>query len=138
YVDNYAKLPMLAVVYPTVPNYDKDMAALQCLSQVIGQGRNSVLYQQLVKKQIALQANSFSRLSELSGEFIFQITPLPGRSLSQMDSLFRSSLDSFEKRGVTDEDIAKFKGSIEAQTVNGLQSVAGKVNQLDNFQTFTG
>jgi zinc protease len=138
FVDNYAKLPLLAVVYPSVPNYDKDMAALQCLAQVIGQGRNSVLYQQLVKKQLALQANSFSRLSELSGEFIFQIIPMPGKSLGQMDSLFHSSLDSFEKRGVTDDDISKFKGSTEAQLINGLQSVAGKVTQLATFQTFTG
>jgi len=115
FTDNYAKLPMLCVVYPTVPNYHKDMAALQCLSQVIGQGKASVLYQQLIKKQMALQASSFSRLTELTGEFIFQVVPMPGKSLAQTDSLFRASLAEFEKRGVTDEDIAKFKGNVEEQ-----------------------
>ena len=55
-----------------------------------------------------------------------------------MDSLFKESLLAFEKRGVTDEDIEKFKGGIEAQYINGLQSVAGKVSQLAAFQTFTG
>ncbi len=138
FTDNYAKLPMLCIVYPTVPNYNKDMAALQCLSQVIGQGKNSVLYQQLIKKQLALQASSFSRLTELSGEFIFQLVPMPGKSLAQMDSLFYASLAEFEKRGVTDDDITKFKGSVEAQQINGLQSVQGKVTQLANFQVFTG
>ena len=137
YTDNYAKLPLLAIVYPTVPNYHKDMAALQCLAQVLGQGKNSMLYQQLVKKQLALQANASSQLSELAGEFFFQLVPMPGKSLAQMDTLFRASLDSFEKRGVTDDDIAKFKGSMEAQQINGLQSVAGKVSQLAAFQTFT-
>jgi zinc protease len=126
------------VVYPTVPLYDKDMGALACLAQVIGQGRNSVLYQQLVKKQLALQSNASSQLSELSGEFFFQFVPMPGKSLHQMDSLFRNALDSFEMRGVTDEDITKFKGGIEAQQINGLQSVAGKVSQLAAFQTFSG
>jgi zinc protease len=138
YTDNYARLPMLAIVYPTVPNYDKDMASLQCLADVLGRGKNSVLYQQLVKKQLALQANASSQLSELAGEFFIQLIPMPGKSLAQMDTLFRASLDSFEKRGVTDDDIAKFKGSVEAQQVNGLQSVAGKVSQLAAFQTFTG
>jgi zinc protease len=138
YTDNYARVPLLAVVYPTVPNYSKDMAALQCLAQVLGQGKNSVLYQQLVKKQLALQANASSQLSELAGEFFFQLVPMPGKSLAQMDTLFRASLDSFEMRGVTDDDIAKFKGGIEAQQINGLQSVAGKVSQLAAFQTFTG
>jgi zinc protease len=138
YTDNYAKLPLLFVVYPTVPNYNKDMGALACLAQVLGQGKNSVLYQQLVKKQLALQSNGFSQLSELSGEFGFQLIPSPGKTLAQIDTLFRHSLDSFEARGVTDDDIAKFKGGIESQLINGLQSVAGKVSQLAAFQTFTG
>jgi zinc protease len=114
------------------------MAALACLAQVLGQGRNSILYQNLVKNQLALQANAFSNLSELSGELIFQIVPLPGKTLADMENLYRTSLDSFEKRGVTDEDIEKFKGGMESQLINGLQSVSGKVSQLAAFQTFTG
>ena len=138
YVDNYAKVPLLVVSYPTVPNYHPDMAALACLAQVLGQGRNSILYQNLVKTQLALQASAFNNLSELSGEFIFQLVPLPGKTLADMENLFRASLDSFEKRGVTDEDIEKFKGGMESQLINGLQSVSGKVSQLAAFQTFTG
>ncbi len=138
YVDNYAKLPLLYVVYPTVANYNKDMAALQCLAQVLGQGRNSVLYQQLTKKQLALQAGANSQLSELAGEFAVQIIPMPGKTLGDMETLYKAALDSFEARGVTDEDIEKYKGSAEASVINGLQSVAGKVAQLAAFQTFTG
>src|SRR6185295_4304606 len=48
------------------------------------------------------------------------------------------ALDSFEARGVTDDDIAKFKGGYESQLINGLQSVAGKVSQLAAFQTLAG
>src|SRR5260221_3379547 len=138
YTDNYAKLPLLYIDYPTVPIYHKDMGALACLAQVIGQGKNSVLYQQLTKKQLALQATASSQLSELAGEFGFFIIPTMGHTLAQMDSLFHNALDTFEQRGVTDDDIAKFKGGMEAQQINGLQSVAGKVSQLAAFQTFSG
>jgi len=138
YTDNYAKLPMITKTYPTVPNYDKDMAPLACLAQIIGQGKTSILYQELIKKQKALQANAGSRLSELAGEFSIQLVPMPGKSLAAMDSLYKEALGNFEKRGVTDEDIEKFKGSIESQFINGLQSVSGKVSQLAAFQTFTG
>ena len=136
--DNYAKLPILTKTFATVPSYDKDMAALACLAQVIGQGKNSILYQNLVKTQKALNANASSRLSELTGEFTFQVTPYPGKTLAGMDSLLQESLAAFEQRGVTDEDIVKFKGAIEAQFINGLQSVSGKVSQLAAFQTYTG
>src|SRR5215213_9789280 len=61
YVDNYARLPLLTMTYPTVPNYHPDMAALGCLAQVLGQGNTSILYQTMVKPQNALQASTFSQ-----------------------------------------------------------------------------
>lgn len=138
YTDNYARLPMLTMIYPSVPNYHKDMAALDCLAEIIGQGNNSLLYQKIVKNQLGLQASANNQLSELAGEFTFRIVPLPGKSLADMEKLVRATLDSFEVRGVTDQDIEKFKGSIEASYLNRLQSVSGKVFQLAAFQTFAG
>lgn len=138
YVDNYARLPLLTMVFPTVPNYHKDMAALACLAQVLGQGNNSLLYQNIVKQQLGLQALATSQLSELAGEFAFRVTPYAGKTLAEMEKLVRASLDSLEARGVTEDDIAKFKGGIQAQLINGLQSVSGKVVQLAAFETFTG
>ncbi|MCJ8211787.1 insulinase family protein [Mucilaginibacter sp. RS28] len=138
YTDNYARLPLLSITYPTVPQYTKDEAALDCLAEILGQGRNSVLYQNLVKKQLALQATATGSNTELAGEFIVRITPLPGKSLADMLQLYQASLDSLEKRGVTDEDLAKFKGGMQSNIINGLQSVSGKVSELAAFQTFTG
>ncbi len=137
FVDNYARVPLLIKSYPTVPQYDNDIAALDCLAQILGQGNNSILYQQLVKKQLALQASANSSNSELSGEFIFNVVPFPGKPLSLMYAYLNNALDSFEARGVTDDDITKFKGGIEAQYINRLQSVSGKVSQLAAFQTYT-
>ncbi|WP_345949874.1 pitrilysin family protein [Mucilaginibacter sp. PAMB04274] len=138
YTDNYARLPMLAMVYPTVPNFAKDMPAIDCLAEILGQGKNSVLYQTVVKKQLALQASAYSSNDELAGEFVVQLVPLPGKTLADMEQLYRASLDSLEKRGITDEDIEKFKGSMLSQFINGLQSVSGKVSQLAEYQTYTG
>ena len=138
YTDNYARVPIMLRAYPTVANYDKDMAALDCLAEILGQGNNSILYQELVKKQLALSASASHSNSELSGEFFFQIVPYPGKSLASMFYLLDQALLAFEKRGVTDEDIAKFKGQQESQVINSLQSVSGKVAQLAAYQTFTG
>jgi zinc protease len=138
FTDNYARLPQLNITYPTVPIFNKDMPALACLAQVLGQGKNSMLYQMLEKTQKALNANAFSSLSELSGEFNIRVTPAPGHSLKESYESVLETFKAFEARGVTDDDIAKFKGSDEAQTINSLQSVAGKVFQLANFQTLTG
>jgi len=138
YVDNFARVPLLVKVFPTVPEYHPDAQALSCLAQILGQGRTSVFYQEMVKGQLVLQANAFSQTSELSGEFSFQVTPFPGKSLAYADSLMKAAFLAFERRGVTDEDIAKFRGGIESQYINRLQSVSGKVSQLAAWQTFRG
>jgi zinc protease len=138
YTDNYARLPQLSITYPTVPNYHPDQAALACLAQVLGQGKNSVLYQTITKKKLALNAQSFSGHSELSGEFTIRVVPSPGKTLAEALTLYRAALDSLDIRGITEDDVAKFKGGTVSQQINGLQSVAGKVSQLAQFETFTG
>jgi zinc protease len=138
--DNYAKLPRLYAAFPSVSAYHKDAPALECLADILGQGKTSLLYQMAVKNQKALSANAFFNLfgSELAGEFYFILTPMPGKNLADMEGLLRSVLDSFETRGITDEDLAKFKGNVESELINSLQSVSGKVSQLAAYQTFTG
>jgi len=138
YVDNYARAAMLNFTYPTVPSTHSDEPALTALAQILGQGRNSILFQQFTKKQLALQAQAFNYLSELSGELHVVLLPTPGKTMADMEKLYYAALDSFEKRGVTDEDIIKFKGGIESQMINSLQSVAGKATQLAEYQYLNG
>lgn len=137
-VDNYARQPQLVVTFPTVPAYHPDEAALDCLAEVLGQGKNSVLYQELVKDQRVLVAAAFNQGAELAGEFSIMLTPVPGKSLAETKKLFDEAIKAFETRGVTEEDIARFTGSIEASLINGLESVSGKVSQLAQYETFTG
>jgi zinc protease len=156
YVDNYARMSQLRLVYPTVPEYHPDGPALSCLAQVLGGGggfggggrgggggggggnRNSVFYQTLIKTQKALQASAFNQSSELAGEFSISVSPYPGHSLSEMEKLVDEAFTTFEKRGITDEDVEKFKSEMESRTINGLASVSGKVSTLAAFQTFAG
>ncbi|MDB5230708.1 MAG: insulinase family protein [Chitinophagaceae bacterium] len=157
YVDNYSRTPQVRLVYPTVPEYNKDMAALSCLAQVLGGGggfggggrggrggggggarSSSILYNVLVKDGKAISANASSQLSELAGEFNINVTPYPGHTLAEMEQGVKQAFAEFEKRGVTDEDVAKFKSSYESRAINSLASVNGKVNQLAAFQTFAG
>lgn len=136
-VDNYARLPQLSITFPAVPAYHPDEAALDALAEILGQGKNSVFYQEIVKNQKALNASAFNQTSELSGEFRLSITPTPGVSLTDSRKLLDDAVKAFETRGVTDDDIARFTGSQEADLINQLQSVAGKVRQLAQYQTFT-
>ncbi|WP_245562134.1 M16 family metallopeptidase [Niabella aurantiaca] len=137
-VDQYAKLPRLQVVYPAPEMYTKEEAALDCLAEIIGQGKNSLLYQKLVKTQQALGASAYNMGSELASEFTVSVTPAKGKTLKEMDEVVKQVFADFEKRGVTQADVDKFRSGIESQTIYGLESVSGKVSRLASFYTFTG
>lgn len=61
--------PMVMVAWPTTYNGEANQASLDTLSSVLGSGTNSVLYQDLVKTQKAVDAGSFHDCAELSCNF---------------------------------------------------------------------
>lgn len=136
-VDNYANLPMLRIVYPSVANYHPDEAPLDCLAEILGQGKNSLFYKNFVKAQKAVYAGVSNPCSELAGEMTISVVPYPGQSLADMEKIVDQTLKEFEQKGVTDEDIEKFRNSMEASLINRLENVSGKVSTLAAFYTFT-
>ncbi|TGE26644.1 M16 family metallopeptidase [Hymenobacter metallicola] len=137
YQDN-VRFPQLQMVFPTVPQNHPDEVALDALAEIIGGGKNSLLYQNLTKTQKALGAQAYHPTSELGGEFTITARAFPGKGLDSLEYLVRQNLTQFERRGVKDEDLQRFKASHEADLINSLGSVTGKVARLAANQTFTG
>ena len=135
YEDN-VRFPMLQMVFPTVPNGNPDETALDALADIIGSGKTSLLYKNLVKPQKAVQAQAYQRNSELAGEFAMIALALPGKGLDSTEVIMRKTLAEFAKTGPTDEQVARYKASTEAQLINSLASVSGKVSQLAANQTY--
>jgi zinc protease len=135
YEDN-VRFPMLQMVFPTVPNGHPDDVALQALADIVGNGKTSLLYKNLVKPQKAVQAAAYQRSSELAGEFTLLALSLPGKGLDSTEVIMRNTLKEVAANGITDEQVARYKSSTEAQIINSLSSVSGKVSQLAANQTF--
>ncbi|MDQ2795374.1 MAG: insulinase family protein, partial [Bacteroidota bacterium] len=135
YTDN-VRFPMLQMVFPTVPNGHPDAVAIDALAEIIGSGKTSLLYKNLVKTQKTVQAQAYQQNSELGGFLDFVALPFPGKTLDSTEVIIRNTLKEFEKRGVTDEDVQRFKAQNEAQVINSLASVQGKVSQLAAYQTY--
>lgn len=132
------RLPELTFTFPTVPSRHPDEPALDILADVLGGGKSSIFYKNFVKSQMAQMAQVYHPTEELAGEFVFSIRTTPDKNLAQMDSMVRASLAEFEKRGVTDDDLNKFKAVQEADMINSLATVQGKGTMLASYQTFTG
>lgn len=135
YEDN-VRFPMLRMTFPTPEAGHKDESALDVLAEVLGQGKTSIFYKNFVKEQKAMQASVYNSASELAGEFGISVVAYPNMKLSETEALARQSIAEFEKRGVTDEDLQRFKAQAESSLINRMASVSGKVSQLAFYETF--
>jgi len=133
-------LPLLYISFPTVYGMHEDEAALDVFSNIIGNGPTSLLYKNLVKSGVAVQAGASHPCSELGCKMSFYALPNPqkGMALAKIEQVINDTLQEFEQRGVNDDDLLKTKVSIETDTIYGLQSVSGKVSTLAHYQTVLG
>jgi len=137
YEDN-VKLPMLRVMFNTVANFSEDEAPLDILSEIIGSGKSSILYQDFVKTGKLQSASASHACSELGGDFDITILGKPNFKLSEAEKMVRQTIDNFLTKTVTEKDIQKAIAGHTSGATYGLESVSGKVSQLASYQTFTG
>ncbi|NRB23748.1 pitrilysin family protein [Shewanella sp.] len=139
-MEDKVHLPLLRIAFPTVYARHQDEAALDLLSNILGGGKTSIFYKNLIKDGYAVQAGVNHPCQELACQFSMYAlaNPAKGGNLADIEKLMMLSIAEFEQRGVTDDDLEKVKVQFESGTIFGLQSVSGKVSTLAFNQTFSG
>ena len=139
-MEDDVRLPLLYMAWPTVYARHADEAPLDVLMTILGEGKTSLLYQNLVKEGQAVNARASHGCRELSCTFGMLALPNPasGTSLADIEATMRASLAEFEERGVNADDLARVKAGIVSDIVFRLESVSGKVTQLAYYETFVG
>lgn len=137
--DKFANLPDLQMIYPTVEEYNKDMWALDMLSQLLTDGKKSPLYKVVVEeKKLAPSVYAYNRSSEIAGTFNIGARAFDGVNLNDLRAAIYEGLEKFEKEGFSDEDLARIKIGSETGVYNSVSSVFSKAYQLASYNTFTG
>src|SRR5690606_16000793 len=113
--DNFAKLPELRMVFPTVEEFHPDQQALEVLGQLLSGSKKSHLYKNIVEdKQLAPNVSSYQRSSELAGEFVIRVRANENVNLNEVKSTIDGSLDAFEEEGFSDNELKRIKTELEA------------------------
>ncbi len=134
YEDNI-KFPMIALVWPTVPSYNPESVALSALAEMISGSKSSLFQTSLIKTKMAVSANAFEYERELSGLFIVQVRANKDDTLATMEKKINQLLEEFEKKGLTEEQLVRFKNSSKSDYISSLSTVQGKGASLAQFQT---
>jgi zinc protease len=134
--------PLTVFSFPTVPEFHKDEAALDILAEIIGGGKNSILYKNFTKEELALQAVASHSTLELAGILQLQVVTKPaqfgGLTPKDLEDKVRASIAEFETRGVTDEDLEITKTQVLRGTYSQLNSIASKSGVLSHYALMRG
>lgn len=135
YEDNI-KFPMIGLYYPTVKDGEKDDAALTVLASILSGTEDSPLRKAFIESKKANSAFAFQNSRELAGQFQIMVRANPETTLSVTEKEIKAALAAWEKKGVTDDDLVKFKAQYHSRLYNSLQTVQGKGAILASNFTF--
>ncbi|MDA0176597.1 M16 family metallopeptidase [Mesoflavibacter profundi] len=137
--DNFAKLPELRMVIPTVKEYHKDTYALNILGQLLSGSKKSPLYNVIVEEQkLAPNVSTYQNSSELAGEFVFRVRANADTDLDQVKLAIEEGLQKFENEGIKDKDLKRIKAELETSLYQGVSTVLNKAFQLVQDNEFNG
>ena len=137
--DNFATLPELRLVFPTVEEYHEDSYALQMLGEVLSGSKRAPLYNVIVEeRKLAPSISTYQSGSELAGEFVFRVRASAGTDLDDVKAAITEGLARFERDGFSDKELERVKVQLERELFEGVSTVLYKAFQLANYNEYVG
>ncbi len=137
--DNYARVPMLTMAWPTVPVFHPDQYALDVLSSLLTDGKATPFYRVLVEEaEVAPSVNSSQSNAELAGRWTLSVRAYEDVDLDRVAAAIGDAFARFESEGVPAQELARVKAGYETDFYAGLASVLGKAFQLAQYDIFAG
>ncbi len=120
------------------PDYlDKDDAVYDAISDIMSNGRTSILYRSLVRDQkIAAEAAGFSGFpgDRYPSLFAFYAVPTPGHTPAQMRTAIHTEIERLKTQDVTDDELAMYKTRSRADILRSLDNNHGLAQELGTYQ----
>ncbi|HTR35981.1 MAG TPA: pitrilysin family protein [Bryobacteraceae bacterium] len=121
--DPFAEVPRLDIAFKTPPGNTNDWYDLDVLSDVLGGGQSSRLYQSLVKDK-ELAVNVFAYVDDHRGPSTFNVVVLarPGKDLKDVEKAVYAEIDRLKREPVADWELQKVRMTNRRQTAQRLES----------------
>lgn len=131
------QLPGVYIGYKIPGTTSKDIQELELLSMIMGDGRSSRLYREIVyDKKSAKSSGSFIWDNEVGGMFIITATAFRNTDTDSLIADITRIADSFGSEPVSDKELEKAKNSVENDYISNMQTIMGKADALASYWTF--
>jgi zinc protease len=118
---------------------DADHAAMSILSEVLFGGRASRIYRTLVvDKELAIEARGWVSTFRDPGLFESWITARGSHTAEEIQPLLDEAFARVRADVVTEDELARAKARLELGSLQQLETVGGKAEQIGFFETVLG
>lgn len=134
-VKSNVPLPAIYRGYHMVDRLHEDYHACDLLSDALGNGRSSRLYQRLHKeKNMFSVIDSYISGSFDPGLFMLEGQPLPGVRMDQAREAIQEELELLISKPITNEELQKIKNKVESSLVYAEVNILHKAQSLAYYE----
>ncbi len=133
--------PFVLIGYHKPSIHHKDNAVFDAITDIVGMGRTSRLYESLVKeKRIAVYASGFQGLpgNKFPGLFLFYAVPAKGHTNEESEQAIYAEIERLKTESVSPEELEKARTRARASLIRSLASNSGMASQLAFYEAVTG
>lgn len=142
WMGDHIDVPRLYLSWRSPALFTAGDAALDLVSDVLGNARTSRLYRRLVHdRRLAVELGAGQVSRELGGTFQVVASAAPGHTLDELESAILDEIDRFATDGPTADELERGRAQAEAAFVFRLQSLGGfggKADQLNAYNIYQG
>ena len=134
-----AQAPSFLAVWHSPGARDADFLPLSILAKPLLSGESSRLYRRLVREEeLAIDVGGGIAETIDPQLFTIEVKPRPGADLDRIDRVIEEELAKVRADGITAQEYEKAMNIIRNDFYRGLQTVAGKVNELGTTELLYG
>jgi len=135
--DAFAQTPRLDISFKIPSGNTSDWYALDVLSNTLGTGQASRLYQSLVKEK-ELAVNMFCYVEEHRGPSTFNVVVMarPGKDLKEVEKAVYAEIDRLKAEPIADWELEKVRMSNRRQTAQQLQGTLFRAYLIGEMTVF--
>lgn len=135
--DNFATVPLLTMVWPTVPEYHEDSYALNVLVNYLTDGKRAPFNEVMIdEQQLTTDVSAFHNTAELAGEVYLFVSPKAGEDIDGLLPAIDASFARFEEVGIPQVALDRIKTEAEVSVYDDVQSALGKAIALGEYNVF--
>ncbi|NOY26034.1 MAG: insulinase family protein [Oligoflexia bacterium] len=139
---DHVQLPKVYLGWVTSPDFQPGDAELTLAASVLGDGKSSRLYTELVdKQQIAQSVTCYQYPLDLGSVFAIEVLGKPGEDPQKLEDAAWAVVQKLEADAPTDAELSRALHTWQASTLRGLESLGGfggKADVLNYYNQHTG